>query len=117
MKTYVVCGVSSRALGMNLRAGVAKVDITTDREGIVISDPLYAKALVLDDGAAQVVIVAMASRYCFRRTGTKTATFLGTDKRTSSPLPSRAGTIISTDSSTIFLGRWTITAPMIVPAM
>lgn len=44
---------------MNLRAGVAKIDITTDKEGIVISDPLYAKALVLDDGAARVVIVAM----------------------------------------------------------
>ncbi|MDF2717012.1 MAG: hypothetical protein K0R28_3937, partial [Paenibacillus sp.] len=44
---------------MNLRAGVAKIDITTDMEGVVISDRLYAKALVLDDGSTKAVIVAM----------------------------------------------------------
>lgn len=44
---------------MQLRAGVAKSDITTSREGVVISDRLYAKALVLDDGSTQVAIVAM----------------------------------------------------------
>ncbi|TNJ67974.1 hypothetical protein FE784_02215 [Paenibacillus hemerocallicola] len=44
---------------MNLRAGVAKIDITTGMQGVVISDPLYAKALVLDDGSTKAVIVAM----------------------------------------------------------
>jgi len=43
----------------SLRAGVAKSDITTSETGIVINDPLYAKALVLDDGRTTVAIVAM----------------------------------------------------------
>lgn len=42
-----------------LRAGVAKSNITVDAEGIPVHDPLYAKALVLDDGVTQVVIIAM----------------------------------------------------------
>ena len=42
-----------------LRAGVAKSDITADEKGAVIRDPLYAKALVLDDGKTRVVIIAM----------------------------------------------------------
>jgi hypothetical protein len=42
-----------------LRGGVAKSDITTDDPGVVIHDPLYAKALVLDDGATQLAIIAM----------------------------------------------------------
>ncbi len=42
-----------------LRAGTAKSDITTSQEGIVIHDPLHAKALVIDDGKIQVVILAM----------------------------------------------------------
>ncbi|MDF2720757.1 MAG: hypothetical protein K0Q59_432, partial [Paenibacillus sp.] len=44
---------------MSLRAGVAKVDITTDAEGVVVSDRLYAKVLVLDDGSTKAVIIAM----------------------------------------------------------
>ena len=43
----------------SLRAGTAKSDITTSEEGVVIHDPLYAKALALDDGKTQVVIIAM----------------------------------------------------------
>jgi len=43
----------------SLRAGVAKSDITTDAKEARIKDPLYAKALVLDDGRTKVVIVAM----------------------------------------------------------
>lgn len=43
----------------SLRAGVAKSDITTSAEGVVVHDPLYAKALVLDDGKTRVVIIAM----------------------------------------------------------
>ncbi len=42
-----------------LRAGVAKSDITTSEKGVKIKDPLYAKALVLDDGKTKVVIIAM----------------------------------------------------------
>ena len=42
-----------------LRAGVAKSDITTNVEGVRINDPLYAKALVLDDGTTRLAIVAM----------------------------------------------------------
>ncbi len=42
-----------------LRAGVAKSDISTDAEGVRINDPVYAKALALDDGATKLVIVAM----------------------------------------------------------
>ena len=44
----------------SLRAGVAKSDITTDAaEGVRINDPLYAKALVLDDGNTKLAIIAM----------------------------------------------------------
>ena len=42
-----------------LFAGVAKSDITTSGSKAVILDPLYAKALVLDDGQTRVVIIAM----------------------------------------------------------
>jgi hypothetical protein len=43
----------------SLRAGVAKADITTTEAGIKINDPLYAKALVLDDGKTRLAIIAM----------------------------------------------------------
>lgn len=42
-----------------LRAGVARADITTAANGALIKDPLYAKVLVLDDGATRVVLVTM----------------------------------------------------------
>jgi len=42
-----------------LRAGVARSDITTDATNAVIHDRLYAKALVLDDGATRVAIVTL----------------------------------------------------------
>lgn len=45
--------------GTALRAGVGKCDLTTDAGGVVIHDRLHAKAIVLDDGATQVVIIAM----------------------------------------------------------
>ncbi|GAA3399646.1 hypothetical protein ACFFNY_18275 [Paenibacillus hodogayensis] len=44
---------------MQLRAGVGKSDITTNREGVFVSDRLYAKALVLDDGNTRVALIAM----------------------------------------------------------
>ena len=42
-----------------LRAGVAKSDITTDAPVAMIRDPLYAKALVLDDGRTHAAMIAM----------------------------------------------------------
>jgi hypothetical protein len=42
-----------------LRAGVAKNDITSNEKGLGIKDPLYAKALVLDDGRTKVAIITM----------------------------------------------------------
>ncbi|MAE67022.1 MAG: hypothetical protein CMJ18_22405 [Phycisphaeraceae bacterium] len=42
-----------------LRAGVATADITTEDPGTRVRDALSAKALVLDDGATKVAIVAM----------------------------------------------------------
>ncbi len=42
-----------------LRAGIARSDITTDAKDRRIRDPLYAKALVLDDDTTRLVIVTM----------------------------------------------------------
>lgn len=42
-----------------LRAGMAKSNITTEAKTAVVSDPLYAKVLVLDDGMRKVAIIAM----------------------------------------------------------
>jgi hypothetical protein len=41
-----------------IEAGVAKVDIT-DRTAMPFNDPLYAKALVLKDGATTIVLIAI----------------------------------------------------------
>ncbi len=43
----------------SLRGGVAKSDITIAEKGVRINDPIYAKALVLDDGKTKVAIIAM----------------------------------------------------------
>jgi hypothetical protein len=51
--------MKSAATQLGLRAGTGKNDITTDAPGVVVHDRLYAKALVLDDGAVQVVIISM----------------------------------------------------------
>jgi hypothetical protein len=42
-----------------LRAGVAKVEITADVTKFDINDPLFAKALVIENGNTQVVIMTM----------------------------------------------------------
>ena len=42
-----------------LRAGVAKSDITTSTPETPVMDPLYAKALVLDDSNIKLVVVTM----------------------------------------------------------
>jgi len=44
---------------ISMRAGAAKSNITTDAKGVVVNDPLYAKALVLDDGRTKVALIAM----------------------------------------------------------
>ena len=46
------------AKGAGLKAGAAKVDIT-NREAGPVNDPLYVKALVIDDGAMAVVIITV----------------------------------------------------------
>lgn len=51
--------MSDTGAGGRLRAGVGRSDITTDQPGAIIHDPLYAKALVIDDGTTSVAIVAM----------------------------------------------------------
>lgn len=42
-----------------LKAGVAKSDISAEVEQIRVNDPVYSKALVLDDGEKQVIIIGM----------------------------------------------------------
>lgn len=58
----VYLGLSLTALALpvaaQLRAGAAKVDIT-DRDAGPVNDPSYAKALVLQDGVATVVLVTV----------------------------------------------------------
>lgn len=43
----------------SLRAGVAKANITKDRPTGLVNDPLFARALVLNDGRNKVVIITM----------------------------------------------------------
>jgi hypothetical protein len=43
----------------HLRAGIAKCDITTENKLVKVIDPLYAKALALDDGDTQIVILTL----------------------------------------------------------
>jgi len=52
---------TSRAQGVagSLLAGVAKSDITTSEKDAVVNDPLYAKALVLDDGSKKAAIISV----------------------------------------------------------
>ncbi len=42
-----------------LRAGVAAVDITRENPTVPVHDPLFAKALVADDGDTKVVIISL----------------------------------------------------------
>jgi hypothetical protein len=43
----------------DLRAGIFRINITKDKPTGLINDPLYAKALVLDDGKTKAVIISM----------------------------------------------------------
>lgn len=55
--------VHARARGEHslstLQAGVGRREITTEQAGVPVNDPLYAKALVLDDGSTRIAIIAM----------------------------------------------------------
>lgn len=42
-----------------LRAGVGRADITASGDSVRVHDPLYAKALVLDDGRTRIAIITM----------------------------------------------------------
>jgi len=42
-----------------LRAGVSKINITKDNPAGLVNDPLYVKALVLDDGKTKAVIITL----------------------------------------------------------
>ena len=50
---------TSAATGPALRAGVAKVSITVANPTVPVHDPLFVKALVVDDGHAKAVILGL----------------------------------------------------------
>ena len=54
----MACIWAANVEAASLRAGVAVQDITSDAPTKNIHDPLCAKALVLDDGTAKVVIIS-----------------------------------------------------------
>ncbi len=56
--TFAAASQADASAG-RLRAGTAKSDITYRAEGIRIKDPLFAKALVLEDGATRLAIITM----------------------------------------------------------
>ena len=43
----------------SLRAGAAKIDVTKNPPAVLVNDPLYVKALVLDDGKTKAVIITL----------------------------------------------------------
>ncbi len=49
----------SNAKASSLLAGVAKINITKDEPTALVNDPLYVKALVLDDGKTKAVIITI----------------------------------------------------------
>ncbi|NMA19925.1 MAG: hypothetical protein GX927_05040 [Lentisphaerae bacterium] len=51
--------INNNPLRHSLHAGVGKCEITNREPGVVVADPLYARALVLDDGQTKAVIIAM----------------------------------------------------------
>jgi hypothetical protein len=55
--TELIFAVGTRAA--TLRAGVAKVNITKEKPAGLVNDPIFAKALVLDDGKNKAVVITM----------------------------------------------------------
>src|SRR5690606_40144376 len=56
--TLLISLLSAANALAQLKAGVSKVDIT-NREAGLVNDPLYAKALILDDGSKRMVIITL----------------------------------------------------------
>jgi len=50
---------NSKETSRTLKAGTARVEITTEDPSTRVCDPLFAKALVLDDGATRMAIVTV----------------------------------------------------------
>lgn len=50
---------SGQILGAVLRAGVTKINITKDTPTGPVNDPLYARALVLDDGFTRIAFISL----------------------------------------------------------
>ena len=59
LSAFMVLTFSYGTNAAALRAGVSKISITKDKPTEPVNDPLYAKALVLDDGKTRVVIITM----------------------------------------------------------
>ncbi|MFH1267316.1 MAG: hypothetical protein ABIK89_16455 [Planctomycetota bacterium] len=55
----ILGALAASADAASLRAGVAAESITADEPTTIVHDPLYAKALVLDDGSTKAVIVCL----------------------------------------------------------
>lgn len=55
----MIAAVPPPGASSSLRGGAAKREITISKPGVEVHDPLFAKALVLDDGATTAVIIAM----------------------------------------------------------
>jgi hypothetical protein len=59
MGLAMACYWAPNVEGASLRAGVAVRDITVDAPTRNVNDPLYARALVLDDGTTKAVIICV----------------------------------------------------------
>lgn len=54
----VFCCLATHRVTAQIKAGVAKIDIT-DRSAGLVNDPLFVKALVLDDGTTRMAIITL----------------------------------------------------------
>ena len=59
LSAVMFLGFNQGVNAVTLRAGVSKINITKDKSTDLVNDPLYAKALVLDDGKTRAVIITM----------------------------------------------------------
>jgi hypothetical protein len=59
LSAFIVLIFSDMAIAATIRAGVARINITKDKPTGLVNDPLYSKALVLDDGKTKAVIITM----------------------------------------------------------
>lgn len=59
LSVFMVLIFSNGTYAATIRAGVSKINITKEKPTGLVNDPLYAKALVLDDGKTKAVIITM----------------------------------------------------------